>query len=432
MTGKSAVRPAALTAFLRGFLTPSSRAKVNDMHPKIPFYALMTANGVSWLGSSISSIAIPWFVLQRTDSAALTGLVALSAQLGTLLSLALSAWFVDALGYRRASLVADFGSAISVALLPMLALHTDLPFWMIVALAILRAVFDGPNHIAKASLLPDLARAARVRLEQANTFSELLESGAQWIGPLAAGGLIAWLGALEAQWFDAASFLLSGVLVLLFIPHDAPAQQGASSSADRWAGWRFLLSDPPLRAIFASSVAVSAAMAALFAVMLPVLTRRMEGSAANLGSLVAAFGAGAVIGAALFGRFGWRWSQRRTFILGICGLWGIFAALSFLPSFPLMLAALFAGGLIAGPNGPLIPTLLQERTPTELRARVFAASSVLSLGASPLGVLLVGLGLERIGVQTTLIAVATIVGLTVVAVMLDARWREPDAGTTRA
>jgi MFS family permease len=402
------------------------------MHPKFSFYALMTANAVSWLGSSISSIAIPWFVLVRTDSAGLTGLVALFAQLGTLLSLSLSALTVDAFGYRRACLVADFGSAIAVALLPLLALGTDLPFWMIVALATLRALFDGPNHIAKASLLPDLARAAGVRLEHANTFSELFESGAQWLGPLVAGGLIAWLGALEAQWFDAVSFLLSGVLMLMFVPNSPATQHVMTSSSDRWAGWQFLLSDPPLRAIFVSSVTVGAGMSALFAVILPVLTRRMDASAANIGVLVAAFGAGSVIGAVIFGRFGLRWSRRRTFILGIWGLWSIFAVLSFLPSFLVMIAALFTGGLIAGPNGPLIPTLLQERTPAELRARVFAASSVLSLGASPIGVLLVGLGLERIGVQTTLTAVSIVIGLNIVGVMFDGRWREPNAAPTNA
>ena len=411
---------------------PLQSRESDAMHPKISFYALLTANGVSWLGSSISNIAIPWFVLERTDSAVLTAIVALSAQLGTLLSLALSAVFVDTLGYRRASLVADFGSASAVALLPTLALQTDLPFWVIVALTTLRALFDGPNHIAKASLLPDLAGAAQLRLEHANTFSELLESGAQWIGPLIAGALIAWLGALEAQWFDAASFLLSGVLMLVFVPNSPSMRRVVTSSSDRWAGWKFLLSDPPLRTIFVSSVTVSAGMSALFAVILPVLTQRMAASAANLGLLVAAFGAGSVIGAVIFGRFGLRWSRRRTFILGIWGLWSIFAVLSFLPSFPVMIAALFAGGLIAGANGPLIPTMLQERTPAELRASVFAAASTLSVGASPIGVMLVGLGFEYIGVQTTLIAVASVIGLSIFGVTLDRRWREPDVAPANA
>jgi MFS family permease len=395
---------------------------------KIPFYSLLVANGVSWLGSAISQIAIPWFVLFSTGSPALTGLVALFAQLGTLLSLLLSAFVVDALGSRRAALLADFGSASAVALLPLLSHFGKLPFWGILALTGLRALFDGPNHTAKASLLPDLAGRAGLRLERANTLSELMESGAGWIGPLVAGVLIAALGKLEVLWFDAASFLLSGLLLLWLVPHQSTVPLTAQPRGDPWAGWRFLLSDPPLRAIFVSSLALSAAMSALFTVVLPVLTRGSGGDASGLGATVAGFGAGSVLGALGFGRFGLAWSQRRTFIVGICGLWGIFAALSFAPSAPLMIAVCFAGGLIAGPNGPLISTILQERTPSDLRARVFAASSTLSLGASPLGVLLVGIGLERLGAPTTLQIVATVVGVSVAAVMLDRRWQ--DTGVT--
>ncbi len=394
---------------------------------KIPFYSLLVANGVSWLGSAISQIAIPWFVLSTTGSPALTGLVALFAQLGTLLSLFLSASVVDALGSRRAALLADFGSASVVALLPLLSHFGQLPLWGILALTGLRALFDGPNHTAKASLLPDLAIRAKLRLERANTLSELMESGAGWIGPLVAGILIAALGRLEVLWFDAASFLLSGLLLLWLVPPQPEVIPGAHPRGDTWAGWRFLLSDPPLRAIFVSSLALSTAMSALFAVILPVLTRGSGGEASGLGASVAGFGAGSVLGALLFGRFGLAWSQRRTFIVGISGLWGIFAALSFAPPLPLMIAACFAGGLIAGPNGPLIPTILQERTRLDLRAKVFAASSTLSLGASPLGVLLVGLGLERLGVQTTLQIVALVVAATVIAVTLDKRWRDAGA-----
>jgi predicted MFS family arabinose efflux permease len=217
-------------------------------------------------------------------------------------------------------------------------------------------------------------------------------------------------------------------LIFAFVPNSpSSTREIPTSKSDALAGWRFLLSDSALRAIFVSSLALSAGMSALFAVILPVLARRVDGNAAILGALVAAFGAGAVMGAALFGRFGQRWSRRRTFILGIWGLWSIFAVLSFVPGLPVMIAACFLGGLIAGPNGPLIPTLLQERTPSALRARVFAASSVLSLGASPIGVLLVGLGLERIGVQTTLCIVTVVIGLNIVGVMLDGRWHEPES-----
>ncbi|MBI5950938.1 MAG: hypothetical protein HY865_04725 [Chloroflexi bacterium] len=40
----------------------------------IPIYALFVANAISLVGNVFSAIAIPWFVLQTTGSAARTGI----------------------------------------------------------------------------------------------------------------------------------------------------------------------------------------------------------------------------------------------------------------------------------------------------------------------------------------------------------------------
>lgn len=399
---------------------------------RLPLFALIGANALSWHGSAITALAVPWFVLQTTGSPARTGAVALCGLLGGLLSFLVGAPVVDRLGHRRASVVMDGLSAALVALIPLLHAAGVLSLGLLGLLAFVRAMLDGPGQTARASLLPELARRGGTSLEHANTLNEVADSGAGWTGPLLAGLLIAALGPQHVLWIDAASFLLSAVLIGGLVPeggarHSAP-QAGPGAM---WAGWRFLWADGPLRAIFGSSVLFSALMAALFAVVLPVFARD-SGGAAGLGLLVSAFGGGSVLGALAFGRFGKVWPRRTTFLVSVWSLCGLFAALALTPSLPLAAAAFGLCGLVAGPNGPLIPILLQERTPEHLRARVFAASSALTLAAAPLGVLAGGLALEGLSFSVVLWSLTALFALGVLGATCDPGLREADSAATVA
>jgi hypothetical protein len=64
----------------------------------------------------------------------------------------------------------------------------------------------------------------------------------------------------------------------------------------------------------------------------------------------------------------------------------------------------------------MIQTLMQERTPPELLARLFGSLVALAMLDVPLGVLLAGYALELIGMQATLIIIAA--GSVVVGVAL--------------
>jgi MFS family permease len=82
--------------------------------------------------------------------------------------------------------------------------------------------------------------------------------------------------------------------------------------------------------------------------------------------------------------------------------------------------------LIAGPNGPLISTVLQERTPAAMRGRVFGATTAVGFAGAPLGVLLAGALLPAIGIQPTLIGIAVVFLSVALALALDHGLHEMD------
>jgi hypothetical protein len=53
----------------------------------LPLLSLLTANSVSLIGSRLTLVALPWFVLETTGSASQTGLVGAVAILPVLLAI---------------------------------------------------------------------------------------------------------------------------------------------------------------------------------------------------------------------------------------------------------------------------------------------------------------------------------------------------------
>ncbi len=374
---------------------------------RLPFSALIGADAISLTGNALTQIAVPWFVLTTTGSAARTGLVAFCGLLPLILAAFLGGAVVDRLGRRRMSIVADVASMACVAAIPLLYARHALAFWQLLALVFVRGALDAPGTAARAALIPDVAALARLSLVRANAIHEVVESGSQCVGPALAGVLVSGLGANNVLWVDAASFAVSAALIAA-VPRAAPVvdRPARSYRHDLVEGLRFVFHDPPIRAIFVSATTLNFLISPLLAVILPVYMKATYNSAASLGFVIAAFGGGSVLGASAYGVIGDRFTRRSTFIAGVAGIGAAIATLAALPSVSVMAGAMLLGGVISGPNGPLVATVLQERTPKGLLGRVSGTTTAIGFAAAPLGVAVAGYVVGAIGVRPTLIGSA--------------------------
>lgn len=285
-----------------------------------------------------------------------------------------------------------------------------LPFWLLLVLVFLGALLDMPGETGRQALLPGIAAQANARLEQVNAARSTIQRASLFTGPLLAGVLVSTWGASNVLWLNAASFLVSALLIgwgVRSSTASAPAQPPQGNYLDDVReGLRFILHNPLLRVIAFTATLSNFLVSPIFSVILPVYINQVYGEATWLGSLVAAFGIGSVLGAIGYGAMGHRLERRMLFITGFGGAGLGVAVLPFLPPFWLMLAANFFVGVVSGPLNPLIDTLLQERTPPHLLARVFGSLVALAMLAMPLSLLTTGYLLELIGVQATLGVIA--------------------------
>jgi MFS family permease len=388
-----------------------------------PLGGLLASHAVSLGGNALTSVALPWFVLSTTGSAGQTGLTAFMGALPLFLGAFFGGAVVDRLGHRRAGIAADIASGLTVALIPLLYATTGLAFWQLLLLVFLGALLDVPGATARQALLPEAARLAQLRPERANAIYETLEGFALLGGPLLGGVLIGFVGPANVLWVNAATFALSALALALALPRAALPAGGAEHSYGRQIreGLRFVLHNRLLRSIGLLFTLVSLLLAPLFSVVMPVYIAQVYGDALLLGLFVATIGGGGILGAVLYGLFGHLLPRRTLFLGGLLGIGLVVAAIAVLPSYPVLLAAAFVGGVANGPINPLVTTVLQARTPPELRGRVFGTITGLAMVSTPVGVLGAGFALELFGLQPTLVAMAAgFLALTLGALALPA------------
>ena len=385
------------------------------MSRRAPLYALYVADTISLAGNAVAQLAIPWFVLTTTGSATYTALAVFFNFLPIVIAAFLGGVLVDRLGFRTSSIVADLASSVAVAAIPLLHTTVGIELWQLLALVFVGALLDAPGATARAALLPDLAESAGMQLERASGIRSGIQQGSQLLGAPIGGILIATVGATNALWLNAASFLVSAALVAVFVSAPAPSavlEAGARFLGELADGLRFVWNERVLRALVLT-VLLTNLLDAPLPVVMAVFAEAEYGSAADLGLMYGAFGGAALVSSLAYGWRGHRLPRRPLFLVSFTALPLMYLVLATLPSLPVAIVTLALVGLAAGPLNPLIFTVTAEIVPSELRGRVFGAVRAGAWAAIPLGILVGGVLVEALGVATTFLAICVCYGLVV-------------------
>lgn len=299
---------------------------------------------------------------------------------------------MDRLGFKKTSVLADLASGLTVAAIPLLYLTGNLAFWQLLVLVFAGSLLDAPGRSARTAMVPDLARAAGMPIERANSAAEAMPRFAVLLGPTLAGVLIAAFGPSNVLFIDAATFAVSATLVAAAVPSFArTTDEGDNANSGGYVAelaeglgfvWRSSLLFSLLLVITTSNLLDTT----MVSVIQPVYADAAYGSAVALGLMMGGHGAGALVGTILFGAVGNRLPRRRTFIVcfalaGPLPYWVLAAT----PPLPIIVAGYVVSGLLAGPVAPLFSTVLRERTPEPIRGRVFGVTYASILVGGPLG-----------------------------------------------
>ncbi|MFI8338825.1 MFS transporter [Streptomyces sp. NPDC085639] len=398
-----------------------------------PLAALVAASGISSLGMAATLVAVPWFVLHSTGSGTRTGLVATAEVLGLLCSAVLAGPVVDRLPVRATSVGADLLTAAAISLIPLLHAWDALNLPVLIVLVFLVGAARGPSDTSKQLLLPAAMQRAGVTAERATGCVE----GARRIGMMAgaplAGLLIATAGPVRTLYADMAAMALCALLVaalVAVVPRSRPTDgaPGGSYAGELRFGLAQLRQDRLLGAMVGVLMLTNALDGALNGVLYPAYGTQVLRSSALFGAMITAMGAGALLGAVLYGWAGHRLPRRAVFV-GAFVLVGAVrcAVLAAEPRVPVLLAVLAVSGIGSGVVGPLMMSVAYERVPEEVRGRVFGLLVAAALAATPLGMLGAGLVLDASGLVAALLGTGALYLAVTLAPLVFPVWRGLDA-----
>jgi len=311
----------------------------------------------------------------------------------------------------------------------VLASMDALPLWALLVLVLLSNLLDTPGAAARESQLPELAELAEVSLPRAAAAQATVARTAVMLGAGLAGLLIATVGAAPAMIVNAIAFAVAIVLTIVFVPRvELPAREHAIEVDGGWkgitAGIRFVWRTPLVRAVVMMVVVTNAIDIAGVTVLKPVYAQTLGHDGAELGIMIACSSGGALVGAALYGIIGDRLPRHALYVV-LFLLAGVptYLAMAIDPPFAVVAIVLALSGLAAGPLNPLIDSALFRLIPPDIRARVIGAITAGVAAAMPLGSLVAGIGVDTLGLTTTLVLASAAYATAVLSLGFGRRWK---------
>lgn len=384
------------------------------------FAKLFTAYFITYTGSAMAPIAIAFGVLDLTGSTRTSAYVLASPVVAQIVILMIGGAVADRTSRQKVMVIADVLSALSQGTVAALFLTGAATVPLLIAMMLVNGACVAFHAPASMGFIPQLV--SHDRLQSANALLGAARNSAAMIGAALAGILVAAFGAGLTLAVDAISFLLAACLLASLTVRAQAKTEPASFIEDLRLGAKEFFSHTWLWTIVFQFTILIMGLEALFALIGPAITRDVMGGAKDWGFIMAAFGAGTILG----GLIAIKMKVDRPMLVAtlMCFLWSPLAMLMTVPfHLYVLVAAAFVHGISGQIFGVLWSTTLQTKIPSHMLSRVSAYDHLGSVAMAPVGVVLAGIFYEDIGRQATLwlIAASIIVPTALVLFVRDVR-----------
>ncbi|HEX4168338.1 MAG TPA: MFS transporter [Bryobacteraceae bacterium] len=357
------------------------------------FRRFWTGLTVSFLGDQFYFVALPWVVVQLTDSALAMGTILAAGAIPRLALILVGGTFSDRFAPRKILITSTTLRGVLVAAVGALLSAHSLRLWELYLLAVSFGAADAFSIPAGQAYLPSLLNEEQ--LLQANSVLETTIGVVTVAGPAPAAAAVTLLGMASAFLFDALSFL--GLSAAMWTLPDPP-RHAHKTKASMWRsiaeGIRYLRTDEVLYSLALLGAVVNLCMEGPLTVGLPYLASTRFHSPAAFAALLSSLAGGRMLGALLAGAG--HTSRKGLLVMsgsalnGLClASIGLFAPLFLVCGIVIVLGA--SGGYV----DVHALSWVQQRVAPDLRGRVVSLLMFLSIGLAPVSMALAGLLAQR-------------------------------------
>lgn len=392
-------------------------ADITPLRESGEFRRLYFGQLVSFIGTQLTMVAVPYQVFLITRSSFVVGLVSL-VQVGPLLVGSLfGGALADVRDRRRILLITAIGSVLISAGLALNASLDRPRLWPLFVLSGAAAGLSGVHGPARSAAIPNLV--GKDLLPAAYALWQTLMQVGSVLGPAIAGVLIARAGLASLFWIDAVTYGAAFVAVLGMRPLRPDGHGGKVSLASIAEGLRYVRSNRAILGTFV--IDLNAMIFGMPRALFPALgLGQYAGDAGTVGLLYAAPAAGALVGSLTTGWVGGVRCQGRAVLVAVA-VWGAaIAGFGLSRSLAVGLVLLAVAGAADVVSAVFRNTIMQVAVPDSLRGRLSATHIAVVTGGPRLGDLEAGAVAAVAGPRFSVVSggLACIAGVLVVGALL--------------
>ncbi len=396
-------------------LIGSTTVDIGPLRRHRDFRLLLAGLTVSYLGSMITYVAIPFQAFALTHSSLIVGLLGV-AELAPLLVMAfVGGALADTRDRRRMVQLTELATAGASAVLLGNALLPHPQLWVLFVIAGLMAALDGLQRPSLEAMVPRLVD--RDELPAASALSSFRHGVGSVVGPPIGGVLIATAGLPSTYAVDVVSFSVSLAALAAMRASPPPPDAAPVSIRSVVEGVEFAAARPELVGTYV--VDIIAMFFGMPMALFPAIADHL-GGAGVLGLLYAAPSAGSLLAA---GTSGWvdRVQRHGLAVIFAAAGWGLaIVVFGLVNSLPLALGMLALAGAADMISGIYRQTIWNQTVPDHLRGRL-AGIEMLSYSTGPLlGNVESGVVAALFSVQASVVSggIACVVGVAAAAFAL--------------
>jgi MFS family permease len=393
---------------------------IGPLRRRRDFRLLFIGQGVSFFGSMITYVAIPFQAYQLSGSSLVVGLLGLAELVPLLAAAFIGGALADAFDRRRLMQLTELSFAAASLVLVANALLPDPQLWVLFVMSALLATLDGLQRPSLDALTPRLVE--RDELVAAGALASFRMTIGMIAGPAVGGVLVATAGVPATYAVDTATFAVSLVALRMMRAVPPPPEAEPPSLRRILEGLRYAGSRPELMGTYI--VDIVAMFFGMPMALFPAVASHL-GGAGVLGLLYAAPAVGSLLATVTSG-----WAARvHRHGAAVCiaaAIWGVgIVGFGLAPNLALALAGLVVAGGADMVSGIFRGTIWNQTIPDHLRGRLAGIEQVSYSTGPLLGNVESGAVASLAGVRVSIVSggVLCVAGVAVAALALPAFWR---------
>ena len=376
------------------------------------------ARFISNFGNGMSPVALAFGILHlKNGSPTLLGWILASANIPMLLVAPFGGAIADKLGRIRMAGIADTWGSVGLIIQAIFFIKGDVPLWVMLMANINFGLMWGIFWPANSGVVPALVHEEN--LQKANAIGNFFNNISLILGAAVAGVLVSQLGAGWALAIDAATFLVSGLLLLSFA-NKVHAKSNSENSVmyDLKHGWKVFLSYRWIVAEVAGFSIIVMAWAWGENVLGPLISLQHFNGAKSWSFVLTLESIGLVTGSLIGMRIRFKYPMRTLTLLTLFFSLYMYSMVAPQPLIFIGICA-FIWGVVLDLWASIWPTALQRTVPRETLSRISAFDAMGSLLFRPLGLAIAGpisgwLGIPRAMELASLITIVMVVAMLLV------------------